>query len=390
MVNAIVLGIVGVAVSSLGWGSNFVVCKNYDMKDGIVFQFWMCTGILFIGILSLLASEHDTSSKGESGDYLAVFSLVTMSGGVLWGFGNLLTTKIISTIGLGLGMAIWGGTSTVIGFIFGRLPILGLKPSTLAIPWLAYVGIAGSVVSLIIFSFTKPDGIDSSRADASSLNNDSSSASTIEDGGSANSLMKPLVGSDDEDDAAAAAVVVGAKAAATDRIVGITCAFVAGTVYGLQFVPATIWRDHNTHGADGTPNATDDPKPWKFQTRIFFSQFVGIWLLSIVAFAVTTVVRKIRKVPNAQWELPTSFMLPSFASGIVWAFAGMGAIFATENLGLSVGYPLTLNCSFIVNSVWTLFVYREYKSKKNIILYLSAAAVNILSSIALSIGSNGV
>ena len=130
----VVLGIVGVAVSSLGWGSNFVVCKNYDMKDGIVFQFWMCTGILFIGLLSLLASEQDTSSQGESGDYLAVFSLVTMSGGVMWGVGNLLTTKIISTIGLGLGMAIWGGTSTVIGFIFGRLPILGLKPSTLAIP----------------------------------------------------------------------------------------------------------------------------------------------------------------------------------------------------------------------------------------------------------------
>jgi len=107
--SATIVGIVGVAVSSIGWGSNFIVCKSFDMKDGIVFQFWMCTGILIVGLLTLLASEHDDSSKGEGGDYLAVFSLVTMSGGMMWGVGNILTTKIVSSIGLGLGMAIWGG-----------------------------------------------------------------------------------------------------------------------------------------------------------------------------------------------------------------------------------------------------------------------------------------
>ena len=299
----------------------------------------------------------------------------------------LFTTQRALRLTASLPLLSLSGTSTVVGFIFGRIPIIGLKPDHLEIPVLAYLGIVGSVISLIIFSFTKPDGMDEveDAATAVQLDGTPTPPPALEDGVA--SLKMSLMS---ESSTAEANTATTAKAAATkDRLVGIGCALFAGAVYGLQFVPATIWKVHNTD-AKGNPNATDHPASWLFQTRIFFSQFVGIWLLSLIAFVVVTAYRLITKVDKATWELPSSYMLPSFASGIVWAIAGMGAIFATENLGLSVGYPLTLNCSFIVNSIWTLFVFREYKSKKNIILYLVAAAVNIISSIMLSIGSNGI
>lgn len=38
MVFDVGLGAVGVLLSSLGWGSNFAVVKQYDLKDGMAFR----------------------------------------------------------------------------------------------------------------------------------------------------------------------------------------------------------------------------------------------------------------------------------------------------------------------------------------------------------------
>merc|ERR1719215_23674 len=39
-VGSTIIGIMGVLVAAVGWGSNFIVVKGYDMKDGFAFQFW--------------------------------------------------------------------------------------------------------------------------------------------------------------------------------------------------------------------------------------------------------------------------------------------------------------------------------------------------------------
>ena len=66
----------------------------------------------------------------------------------------------------------------------------------------------------------------------------------------------------------------------------------------------------------------------------------------------------------------------------------MGSIFATDGLGLSVGYPLTLNGAFLVNLLLTFFVYREIQGKKNIILFCVAAGLNITSVVLLALSKS--
>jgi hypothetical protein len=64
-------------------------------------------------------------------------------------------------------------------------------------------------------------------------------------------------------------------------------------------------------------------------------------------------------------------------SSIQWPvrLAGaMGSIFATDGLGLSVGYPLTMNGAFLVNLLLTFFVYREIQGRRNILLFLGAVS----------------
>jgi len=66
----------------------------------------------------------------------------------------------------------------------------------------------------------------------------------------------------------------------------------------------------------------------------------------------------------------------------------MGSIFATDGLGLSVGYPLTMNGAFLVNLLLTFFVYREIQGKRNVLFFLIAAVLNVTSVVLLAIAKS--
>ena len=101
-----VLGIFGVFLASMFWGSNCVVCRGFDLPDdGMHFVLLMATGILFVGILSLFTAPH------EDGDFEVVFAPEGLAGGIVWACGNFLTVPIIRNCGLGLGFATWSGVN---------------------------------------------------------------------------------------------------------------------------------------------------------------------------------------------------------------------------------------------------------------------------------------
>ena len=56
---SLVGALAAVLVASLFWGSNFVVCKNYDMGDGMVFQLLMCVGIMLTGVFTLFFAPQE-------------------------------------------------------------------------------------------------------------------------------------------------------------------------------------------------------------------------------------------------------------------------------------------------------------------------------------------
>ena len=99
------------------------------MKDGMVFQFWMATGILTVGLITLVFAAHDPIATG---DFRPVLALDGVIGGAIWCAGNLLTVSIVSSIGLGLGLSIWGGVSLVVSFVIGLVGVLGLEPQVRA------------------------------------------------------------------------------------------------------------------------------------------------------------------------------------------------------------------------------------------------------------------
>merc|ERR1719476_444798 len=101
------IGYLTALVAVLFFGSNFTVVAKYDAGDGMFFQLCLCLGIWVTGLVVFLI-------MGEPRFY--PFAL---SGGAIWCTGNCMTVFIISAIGLGPGLVIWGATATLIGWLTG-------------------------------------------------------------------------------------------------------------------------------------------------------------------------------------------------------------------------------------------------------------------------------
>ena len=80
---------------------------------GLFFHWILCLGIWTFGLFVHL----------YNGDKRQFFPLVTV-GGVIWCTGNICVVPIIKTIGLAMGILIWGTLSLLAGWATGRYMLL--------------------------------------------------------------------------------------------------------------------------------------------------------------------------------------------------------------------------------------------------------------------------
>lgn len=113
-------GFAAAGIAAVFFGSNFIPCKQYDMGDGMYFQFVMAVGIWVLGLFYFIYQEPQTG-------YFHPFALL---GGTIWSIGNVLSVPIIKMIGMALGLSIWSGTNLVVGWILGKYGLLGFEKDT--------------------------------------------------------------------------------------------------------------------------------------------------------------------------------------------------------------------------------------------------------------------
>ena len=109
------VGFVAAAVAAIFFGSNYIPCKQYDMGDGMYFQFVMAVGIWVLGLFYFIIQEPETG-------YFHPFALL---GGTIWSLGNILSIPIIKMIGMALGLSIWSGTNLIVGWVIAKFGWLG-------------------------------------------------------------------------------------------------------------------------------------------------------------------------------------------------------------------------------------------------------------------------
>lgn len=115
---------------------------------GILFYMYQC---------GTLQSDSGPPNSVQNGRHQCPsFQPLAMLGGALWATGNICTVPIIKTLGLSLGMLVWGMANMIIGWASARFGILGSLAGNISEPNLNSVGVCIAVFSMVVFYFIKP------------------------------------------------------------------------------------------------------------------------------------------------------------------------------------------------------------------------------------------
>ena len=327
-------GYIGAFVAILMFGSNFVPVKKISTGDGLFFQWIVCLGIWTFGLFVHL----------YNGDERQFFPLV-MVGGAIWCTGNMCVVPVIKTIGLAMGLLIWGTLNLLAGWATGRFGTFGLickqpvKHSALN-----FVGVLLAMISLGIFIFIKSeDSSGNMESDDQFFNNDRAEISVQDDKDEENVYL--LAGIRHNGDSS----WVDHFSKNQKRVIGISLSVVSGIFYGVSFVPVYIVQKNDADAPDEG-------------IQYAFSQFSGTLLASTVYFLIYCLVKRNRP------DLYPEAVGPGFLSGVLWAVADVGWFVANTYLSEAISFPIVTTGPGIIASIWGVFVFKEITGWKNFLL----------------------
>ncbi|XP_034300733.2 transmembrane protein 144 isoform X2 [Magallana gigas] len=316
------VGFISAGVAVFLYGSNFAPVKKFETGDGMFFQWILCGGALLVGIIVQVI-------RGTNHFYPLV-----MLGGLIWETGNICVVPIIKTIGMGLGLCIWGMTNLLSGWATSRFGWFGLTESTnIGDYTLNTVGVIVAVSSSIVFAFVK------NNVTPIDLPTDTEPLLGGSSRGSINAES-----SDSEDSTFIDRLSPGSK-----RALGIVLSVFSGILYGQMFTPAIYLQDHGH-----SKNALD----------YVFACFCGIYSTSTVYFVIYIIFMK-----NKPKVYP-KVILPGVISGLMWGGATAGWFVANQVLSPAIAFPIITTGPSIVASLWGIFIFHEIRGTRNICILL--------------------
>ncbi|KAL7064548.1 hypothetical protein AAHC03_04469 [Spirometra sp. Aus1] len=139
------IGYVALVVAALGFGTNYIPIKKFNMGDGMFFQWVMGTAVVFVGLIVHCAIGCPK------------FYPLAMLGGAFWGTGNAMMVTIAEAIGVGLGMLVQSMANMLYGFASSRFGWYGIPSKIPSNPVMNYVGVGIAAGSVIIYAAIRPN-----------------------------------------------------------------------------------------------------------------------------------------------------------------------------------------------------------------------------------------
>jgi len=303
------------------------------------FQWVMCLAIFIVGFI--LQCYRGSAFE----PYAAV-------GGFLWATGNVLCVAIISTIGLGLGMLVWGIANLLTGWASAKFGFFGIAKQTVDNPTLNVIGVVVVVFSLILMYFIEPEEDCAPDSDDEFFPKNDSTVNEFPDA-EYNQLRNDVRSGGLRKSKSFVAVNKNSQ-----KSVGFPLAIIAGFFFGLCFDPAQFLIDH----PDGNEHSTES-------LDYVFSQFCGIFVTSSFYFLAYCAYKKNKPI------LYPEIVLPSFISGLGWSVAQVAWFVANENLSFVISFPVITIAPGLIASMYGVFLFDEIKGTKNFIILATAFLV---------------
>ncbi|CAK5085834.1 unnamed protein product [Meloidogyne enterolobii] len=384
-------GLVSCAISSLCFGSMYVgVRVAGDPGDGMVVQWiYIATGA-------------------------PPFQPLAMLGGLLWAIGNLTAIPIIKTIGLGMGILIWGTVNCVVGWATGRFGLFGVNASTPSSPNLNYLGLVFVIVGTwptrietsgetlvlrgrttkafelkkfflifpkfpklnivifqifrgILFAFVRPKPPLTPKRDSLQqgspiiIRREEPQNTNIEEG---ESLVEQQIDEEERVNIETTENNINLSIINSDgmkkRILAVVASIFAGIGYGSTFTPVIYIQDNPQHFKNPSKNAID----------YVFSHFTGIYLTSTFVLLIYIAYKQ-----NKPY-MDNALVFPSLLAGVLWAVAMLAWFLANDILSQAITFPINATLPGLIASLWSVFYFKEIEME-DLKLLLSAVCVTI-------------
>nr|XP_060635593.1 transmembrane protein 144-like [Anolis sagrei ordinatus] len=304
------------------------------------FQWVLCFAIGTVGTLVQFICNFPT------------FWHLAMVGGFLWATGNIMVVPIVKTIGLALGLLIWGSFNLLTGWAISRFGWFGIDTEPLEEPIFSYFGAGLSVLSIIVFLFEKTDVESSppiSEYDVSPLPVNAAEA-----------------GTDNNNDVS----WVDSLSPLKKRVIGCFLAAIAGILYGSSFVPILYIKDHakkNAVGYEGASQNDIDYVP---------AQFIGIFVISTIYFFIYVGIR------NYHPKVYPETIIPGLLSGILLAISSCGWSIVNSYFTAVVSFPIITAGPGFIAAVWGVLVFKELKGLKHYVLLIVGFCLILAGSLS--------
>ncbi|CAH6899574.1 transmembrane protein 144 [Phodopus roborovskii] len=325
------IGYLSSAVAILLFGSNFVPLKKYDTGDGMFLQWVLCAAIWLVALVVNLILRCPK------------FWPFAMLGGCIWATGNIAVVPIIKTIGLGLGILIWGSFNTLTGWASSRFGWFGIDAEEVSNSMLNYFGAGLSVVSALTFLFIKSEIEAPCNVDNTPL------------------MTEPVINT--TEDPCADSSWVDRLSTKYHRIVGCSLAVISGILYGSTFVPIIYIKDHGKRNESIYAGAS------QYDLDYVFAHSSGIFLTSTVYFVAYCVAMKNRP------RLYPEAVLPGLLSGVLWAIATCCWFIANHSLTAVISFPIITAGPGLIAALWGIFIFKEIQGLRNYLLMFLAFCI---------------
>jgi len=147
------------------------------------------------------------------------------------------------------------------------------------------------------------------------------------------------------------------------RMVGMSCAIVAGVFFGCSFDPSQYVIDHRYDGDDNSLNYV-------------FSQFTGVlmtsWFYTIV-YSTYHFYKSTKPYFNAESVLPATL------AGLIRGVALIAWFTANGELGFPITFPIITAGPGMIGALWGIFVFKEITGKRNYMILGVAMSVTIMA-----------
>jgi len=383
------MGLAGLApaiAAAVAFGVQYVPVKKYKIYDGTTFQWFMCSGILFVG-LSTAILRNDLSHGTPT--------LVVM-GGMLWAMSNFAVLPLVKLLGIGLGFSLYHFQNMIVGYLIGRHGLFGVPRLQPAFEGSLFFCDAGC--GLILLSFACMLLVESNEKQEPKEDGDRSQPAPTVHGRGQTSEEKyttlpeetgdRLLDSgvyavfalelDDEVEAEANPVEETSAApvepeqrqnsrTSKNYILGVLLAIVAGSLAGVQSVPATLYNlEHPAYPS----------------TAVVFPQCLGVWFASTAIYVVYSGIARLRKK-----TVQHSVIRPAFVSGCIWSAGFLFMIKGINELGFAVGYTLDAVGPILVASVISICWFKEISGRRQLLIYWTAEALQLLGVVLIIVFS---